>query len=368
MKLTSDQVLAWRMRRQFLNRPPDAGTVAIVKRLCGVQAQVTSSAEQAVAVRRSTPNRGEVGERLSDRSIVKTWAMRGTLHLLASEDAAAYLALISAARTWEKGSWQRTFATAKQLAAITDAARESLNGTVLSREELTTEIVRKTGDDLIAEQLRSGWGAVLKPLAWQGLLVYGPSEGNRVTFTSPETWLPTWPGLPEPDEAAQTVIPAYLGAFGPASMTTFDQWLIRGQSKKAQIKSWFTDLEQTGKLVQVEVDGKQAYARTEDVDDLATTDPTTEIRLLPAFDQYVLGPGTKNPQIIAPERRDHVSKAAGWISPVVIAGGRVVGTWTTDGESLDVILFTEAGPVSKQAIEKEAARLGDTLRVGVRTG
>lgn len=372
MKLATDRVLAWRMSRQFLDRPTGTSAVAIVERLCGLQAQVAGSAEQAVAARQASPRKGALGKALESKKIIKTWAMRGTLHLLTPEQAAAFMSLLAVPRTWEKGSWQRAFVTAKQLAAITDAAQEALAGKVLTREQLTAEVVKRTGDTSIAEHLGSGWGAVLKPLAFQGYLINGPSNGNRVTFTSPQTWLSGWKGLPEPDEGARLVIPAYLGAFGPASLQTFDQWLMRGASKKASLKSWFAELVDTDELTEVQVDGESAYARSADVDEIAGTKPSSEVRLLPAFDQYVLGPGTKNTQIIAAKRRNAVSKAAGWIAPVVVAGGRVAGTWEAKDGTLDVVLFKEAGKVAKDAIEAEAARigafLGGDLSVTVRTG
>jgi Winged helix DNA-binding domain len=371
MNLTCDSVLAWRMRQQFLHRPAGVAAVDIVQRLCGIQAQVAGCAEHAIAIRQASPGRGEVAKALDSRKIVKTWAMRGTLHLLNAADAASYLSLLAAPRSWEKGAWQRTFATAAQIAAITDAAREALAGTVLTREQLTDEIVRRTGDRSLREQLKSGWGAVLKPLAWQGYLINGPSDGNRVTFTSPETWLGTWQGLPEPDEAARLVIPAYLAAFGPASVETFDEWLIRGASRKASLRTWFRTLVESGELAQVEVDGQPAYARSADVDEIAATKPSAEVRLLDGFDQYVLGTGTANTQIIAAARRSEISKAAGWISPVVLAGGRVAGTWEASGSVLDVTLFQEAGAVSAVGLDAEAARiaafLGTSLRVAVRT-
>ena len=371
MKLTSDRVLAWRMRRQFLDRPADVTATAVVDRLCGVQAQVAGSAEHAVAVRQAKPRPGTADEALRQRKIIKTWAMRGTLHLLTAESAAAYLSLIAAARSWEKGSWQRTFATAAQVAAITDAAADALADAVLTREQLTAEIVRRTSDSSITEHLGSGWGAILKPVAWQGHLINGPSDGNRVTFTNPHTWLAGWGGLPEPERAARLVIPAYLGAFGPASMETFDQWLIRGGSRKAALRSWFTALAGDGEIVPVEVDGEPAYARAADADEIAATGPCADVRLLPAFDQYVLGPGTTNTQIIDPARRGEISKAAGWISPVVLASGRVAGTWETRDTALDVVLFTEAGRVPAAAIEEEAAHLetflGTSLTVSIRS-
>jgi hypothetical protein len=356
-KLAWDNVRDWRMRRQFLDRPKSTGTVAVVSRLCGVQAQVASSAELAVAARQPNPRKGDVAKNIASRKLIKTWAMRGTLHALPAAEAAAYLSLLAASRFWEKGAWQRSFATAKQIEQIGQAACAALDGAVLTREQLTEQIIDITKDKSIKEHLTSGWGAVLKPLAFQGFLINGPSEGNRVTFTRPDTYLKKWPGLPEPNVAAHTVIPAYLGAYGPASPETFDNWLMRGGSKRSTLKGWFTELVDAGTLVEVDIDGQAAYARADDVDDIAAATPFDDVRLLPAFDQFVLGPGTKDVQIIAAKRRAHISKTAGWISPVVVWRGRVAGTWEAKDETLQVVCFKESGKPPKKQIEAEAARI-----------
>jgi hypothetical protein len=365
MPLTWAQVLSWRMRRQFLIQASTSDPVEIARRLAGVQAQVASSAAMAVAVRQKKPRPADVEHALADRTLVKTWAMRGTLHALPSDDVGAFLALLAATKTWEKGAWQRAFVTAAQLEAITSAVCEALENRVLTREELVAEVVERTRNPSLSEALSSGWGAVLKPLAWQGYLCYGPSQGSRVTFTRPDTWLKEWRGLPEPAEAARTAIPAYLGAYGPASMHTFDQWLCRGLSRKASLRAWFADL--GDELCTVEVEGGPLYARAADADKIAATKPTDVVRLLPAFDQYVLGPGTASTAIIASERRKEISKAAGWIAPVVIAGGRVAGTWRTTSARVEVVLFPEAGPVSPEALEAEVSRIGTSLTLTVRT-
>ena len=367
--LSQEQVLSWRLRQQLLEPRGRSDAVATVRRLCGVQAQLASAAQLAVATRQRQPKRDQLDKALADRKIVKTWAMRGTLHLMHADDAAAYLSLIAAARTWEKGSWQRTFVTSAQLEAITGAVRQVLPDNVLSREDLVAKVLESTGDSSLAEHLQSGWSAVLKPLAWQGYLCQGPAEGNRVTFTTPETWLPDWSGLPATEDAAAVAIPAYLGAYGPASAQTFDNWLTRGASKKAALRGWFASLSED--LVTVDVDGTDAFARAADIDDIASTKPSSVVRLLPGFDQYVLGPGTNDTAVIAAARRAQVSKAAGWISPVVVAGGRVAGTWEITDADLAVVLFDEAGKVSAKALEAEAAHLGSwlgtELSVSVRT-
>jgi Winged helix DNA-binding domain len=357
VRLSWDQVLAWRLRRQFVDPVGDVSAVDVVQRLCGVQAQVTSSARLAIAVRQRKPSADEVPAALAERTLFRTWAMRGTLHLLCLPDAAAYLALLTAGRTWLRSSWQRTFITEAQLDRLTEAVRHLLDGgRVLSRDQLVAGVRDFTGDGELAEHVRSGWSAVLKPLAWQGYLCSGPSDGNRVSFASPESWLPGWSGLPRVDEAARQAVPAYLGAYGPASPDSFGQWLSRGAVSKAALRRWFTD-SGVG-LSTVDVDGRTLFARAADVDEMATTRPVRTVRLLPGFDQYVLGPGTGDPHIVPIERRAQVSKAAGWISPVVVLDGRVAGVWEVSGSGLSVTLFEEV-PVAK--LKAEAARLGELM-------
>ncbi|GAA2360946.1 winged helix DNA-binding domain-containing protein [Dactylosporangium salmoneum] len=349
-----DDVLVWRCRRQLLHRPDEAADpLVVVRALAGVQAQVASCAEQAVAARQPVPDPKSVRAAIEDRRLVKTWAARGTLHLLDVAGAPAQLALLAAARTWEKGAWQRTFVTVGQLEKIAAAAWEALDGAVLTREELAEAIVEHAGEPGLREHLASGWGAVLKPLAWQGALVYGPnSQGdNRVTFTRPDTYLPGWGGLPSPEDAARIVIPAYLGAYGPASMSAFDQWLIRGASKRAALRGWFRALLDDGAIAEVDVEGERLFARAEDLASLAAVEPFDEVRLLPAFDQFVLGPGTGDPRVVPAQRRAAVSRAAGWISPVVAYRGRVAGVW--DGG--EVTLFDETVPA--EGVEAERRRL-----------
>ncbi|WP_433788836.1 winged helix DNA-binding domain-containing protein [Actinoplanes sp. CA-252034] len=369
MEFSLEQVLAWRMERQFLAAVAAESAVAVVGRLCGVQAQVASAAEHAVAVRLAAPATGAVEAALERRELIKVWAMRGTLHLLTVTDAASCLSLMADARTWEKGAWQRTFATTGQIDAIADAVREILPGRALTREQLAAEILQTTRDDSLGELLGSGWGTVLKPLAWQGLVCHGPTDGNRVTFTSPATWADGWTGLPAPDPAAARIIPAYLGAFGPATMEAFDQWLIRGASRRASLRRWFADLSRSGDITEVSVDGQAAFARTADLDDIAAAVPVPGTRLLPAFDQFVLGPGTRDERLIAPHRRALISRTGGWISPVVVDRGRIAGTWEPTGDGLTVSLFAEAEPVPHDSLAGEANRIAKitggsaTLRV-----
>lgn len=361
MHVSWDQVFAWRLRRQFVTPCGEVGVTAIVERLCGVQAQVTAAADLAVALRRRTPEPGALLPELASGTLMKTWAMRGTLHALAPEMAAAALSLIGSARTWEKPAWQRTFgASPAEVAALADAVRQVLDGVVLSRDELVDALVADPAFHRLGEELRSGWGALLKPLAWQGALCHGPAQGNRVTFTSPAHLIRGWHGLPDPDAAAPVAITSYLGAYGPATPETFDAWLSRNSLKKTTVRRWFSELGEA--LTEVDIAGRRAYLLTEHADELAAIQPPrTSVQLLGAFDQYVLGPGTGDPALLPTAHRARVSRVAGWISPILVVDGRIAGTWEISGDDLTVTTFDGSLPPIrdlKAAAEQVAEAMG----------
>ena len=364
VEVTREQVLAWRLRRHLLEPRGTSGAVEVVRRLRGVQAQVLSCAVAAVAARQERPRAGEVRDALRERVLVRTWAARGTLHLLPADEVAAHLALVAAARTWERAAWQKAFIPAAGLARLGEAVDAALAGRELTRAELAEEVAQSAGDRGLAEHVRSGWGAVLKPLAWQGLLCHGRGEGSRVTFARLQDQLPAWRGLPDPEEAARVVVPAYLGAHGPAGPAELDRWLTRGASPRRAVRGWFASL--APDLADVAVEGRVLQVRAADLDELAGSSPSRVVRLLPGFDQWLLGPGTGDPLVLAAERRGAVSRAAGWIAPVVVVGGRVVGTWEADGRALRVELFEESGPVPDDGLRAEAARVAAHLRSDLR--
>ncbi|SUD48579.1 Protein of uncharacterised function (DUF1006) [Nocardia otitidiscaviarum] len=366
MRVSWDQVFAWRMRRQFVDPRGEVGVVAIAQRLCGVQAQVTSAAETAVAVRRSTGEPGAVVRALDEGTLVKTWAMRGTLHALPPASAAAVLSLMASARTWEKSSWQKAFgATPDDVTALVEAVSGILDGAVLTREELVAALTAQRRFQSMAAELRSGWGALLKPLAWQGALCHGPAQGNAVTFTHPASLIPDWPGIPEPDAAAPEVIAAYLGAYGPSTPEAFDAWLSRGSIRKGILRQWFSDL--GDRLTTVDIQGREAFILTEHADELAATAPAASVRLLGAFDQYVLGPGTKDTELLTGDHRAKVSRTAGWIAPLVLVNGRIAGTWETDADDLVVAMFDDAPlPELKAELPHIARATGQPL-TGIRS-
>ena len=85
------------------------------------------------------------------------------------------------------------------------------------------------------------------------------------------------------------------------------------------------------------------------------------MRLLPGFDQYVLGPGTGDVGSSPRAHRAAVSKQSGWIAPVVMRGGVVCGTWELDKDRVRVGWFTESGRLPRSALRTEVGRLSGIL-------
>jgi Winged helix DNA-binding domain len=296
---------------------------------------------------------------LANGQLIKTWAMRGALHLLTPDQAATLLPLLSAQRVWERPSWEQRFdMTQERWNALRSTVHEALDGAALTREELAAAVSRRRSLAHLGDLMRSGWGTLLKPLAWQGDICFGPSRANRVTFVRPDAASPRWADLGSPDEAAPVAIAAYFRAYGPATMDAFANWLSGGWFGKRQVRAWFDTLDE--RLALVDVDGERAYALVEDIPTLAAARPTNAVRLLPAFDQYVLGPGTADSHVVPPSQRPAVSKRSGWISPVVVAGGRVSGTWKLQGDEVRVAWFGGARP-PRRALQAEVTRLSSIL-------
>ena len=109
-----------------------------------------------------------------------------------------------------------------------------------------------------------------------------------MTFTTPQAASPSWTGLPEPDEAARIAIRAYLGAYGPATVEAFSFWVAGGWFSRARLRGWFADL--GDELVEVDVDGDRAWILAEHADEMAETEPTAAVRLLPGLRPVRPGP------------------------------------------------------------------------------
>lgn len=359
LELTWPKVLAFWLQRHFLEeRPARSNLLAVVSRICGLHAQVMSSAELAAWARIDGLDSGDVSAALwQERTLVKTWAMRWTLHLFSAVDFPLYLAASRAFGHFRREKWLKSVGiTADDMNALLEGFRVTLNAEGLTREQLADAVAQHTGRPHLREMLLGGWGTLLKPGAYQGHLVFGPSSGQNVTFVSPRHWLGEFPELGTADARLETVR-RYLYAYGPATPGDFASWW---GAARADAKKLFRAL--GDELIPVFVDGRDAWALRTDADALQATQPSQAVRLLPGFDPYTVSLRRDCESALSAVYKGRVFRQQGWISAVVLVGGCVVGIWNYEVKKARVVVtvepFEPLSPAIRAGIEQEAARLG----------
>ncbi len=280
-----------------------------------------------------------------DRTVVKTWLMRGTLHIVAADDLPVYVGALDN-RGEYANAWLRAFETTtvemeRLIAAIADA----LDGQCLTRAELIAAVGAKTSKST-TRRLSSGWGEFLKPASRRGALCFGPSRGQNVTFVRPDQWLGGWREI-ERNEARTELLRRFLGTYGPATVDDYERWL----GSLRRIREPWEEL--ADEVVEVE---QKRFALVSDVDRVVRP---KGVKLLPNFDPYVLFPHSDRP---VPETfRNRVYRKSAWISQTIVDRGKVVGVWThkTKGTTLTVTLepFEPMGPRTRAAVDKQALAL-----------
>jgi hypothetical protein len=356
VSLNWPRALAWRLRQQLLDPVSSESVEGVVGRLGAVQAQLDSAAELAIRTRRTRSRSGEVDRALAEGRIIKTFAFRGATHLLTPEDGGAYLALRAASRMWELPSWRSYYGLLpSDWPLLREAVRGALSERPLTRDELGAALIaRPRFRHLSAVFAGDNW-TLLKALAWQGDLSFGPPRGGRPTFQRLD-YNPRWTGIPDLDEAGMRAVEAYFRAYGPATPDHLQYWLGSGLGAgRKRIQAWIAGF--GDRLAPVEIDGETAYVMDDDLEELASTPPTIAVRLLPGYDQWVLGPGTADAHVVPPGRRTLVSRQAN----LVTVGGVVSGTWSLTDDLVAIAWFAEGGPAPGEAIAEEVARLAAIL-------
>jgi hypothetical protein len=355
VSISWSQSLAWRMRQQLLDPVGTESVEGVVRRLGAVQAQLDSAAELAVRARRKQSQPGEVARALADGRIIKTFAFRGATHLMTPEDAGAYLALRAASRMWELPSWQSFYGlTPADWPALREATREALDGGPMTRDELRAAITARPRFRHLGFAFTDHAGTLLKPLAWQGDMSFGPLRDGRATFQRLDR-NPRWAGVPDLNDAGMRAVEAYFRTYGPATPDHLYYWLGNGLGAgRKRIQTWIAGF--GDRLAAVDIDGESAHVLREDLEELAATSPSTAVRLLPGYDQWVLGPGTADAHIVPPDKRALVSRGAN----SVLVGGVVSGTWSLSHDRFAVAWFADGGPPG-QALAEEVARLATIL-------
>ena len=301
-----------------------------------------------------------------DRTLVKTWAMRGTLHLLPASDYSFWQAALSTqfVRFTRPSSGKAFGISPDELEELIEAVRRALADEPLTREGLAATVARESGNPHLAHALSDNWGSSLKPAAFRGALIFGPSNGQKVRFTEPGAWLgPQEPVDPEP--AAVDVARRYLAVHGPATRQDLARWWGVAPAAAGRLLGALGD-----EAIEVDVEGDPMWMLAADAADAAAAPKAKTVRLLPGFDQYVLA-ATRHAEKLMPGEdpglRPLVYRNQGWISAVLLVDGIMAGVWRFERKGRRLPVEIEPFPGMKltkavrSAAEREAADLARFL-------
>jgi hypothetical protein len=354
------QVHAWRLSQHGLApRFSSSDLVQAVQRTAGIQAQVMSAAELAICTRVQGLSLPQVQPALwQDHTLIKTWAMRGTLHLLATSDLPLYIA----ARDWQHtASWSNYFSefglSRAQQEAYLLAIPHVLEQGPLTRQQLADAVASHTGIAHVRDFiLSSSWGTPLKPSAYRGDLSVGPGQGKTVTFMNPRAWIAPSPPI-EPAQALQEIARRYLWAYGPATSADFAFWWGCG---KTLARTTFQSL--AGELEEVEVEGWRAFALRATLPLIQNAEMVEQVHLLPLFDAYTIGVPRDCEPLLAQAYKRQVFNLQGWTFAVILVNGSIQGIWRSAVRRsrlvLTISLFSSPTTTIRDAIAVEAQRLG----------
>ena len=319
-----DDVARARLVAQRLAGPGSGTAVEAVRWLTAIQAQDFASALTSVGLRTGARLRAEVISEIDDGEIVRSWPMRGTLHLTAAKDLPWMLHLLaprvvkaSAARRCKLGLDEPQLQRARELTtAALSGGRRLRRSTLLATWE-------RAGLNRGGERGTH----ILRYLAMTGTVVLGPTDGaGEQLVVLLDEWVPQ-PRHLERDEALGELALRYFRSHGPATTTDLAAWsgLTAADTRTALTLA-------RPELSSCHIEDTEHLFDPGTPDRLAATYARGEsVLLLPAFDEFLLGYRDRTAQLDPAHADQIVPGGNGIFRPTVVSAGRVVGTWIRTG-------------------------------------
>ncbi|PRY51196.1 winged helix DNA-binding protein [Geodermatophilus tzadiensis] len=322
-RVSSREVALLRLVAQRVAGPPFPDAAAAVRGLLAVQGQDLPGALTSVALRTAGRSRAGVTAALDAGDVVRSWPMRGTLHLTAAEDLPWLLDLLGE-RVLSGAAKRRAVVglTLEDLERAREVAVAALSGgRRLGRRELLAALADGGCDVAGQKGYHSLWF-----LAQTGTLVLGPTEGTDQAFVLLDEWVRAPRRLAGEEALAELALRFFTG-HGPATVADLVRWAGTTVRDARAGLALVRD-----RLGTVDVEGTEAFLDPEVPERLAACRAEAEgLHLLPGFDEVVLGYADRS-CTVPPEFADRIVPGGnGVFRSTVVVGGRAVGTWRWTG-------------------------------------
>lgn len=320
----------------------------VVARLGAVQAQDFPGAKWSLALRLAGATDADIIRAIDERSIVRTWPMRGTLHFVAADDVRWMLRLMTPRVV--AGSASR----ARQL-RITDAliaqccelfVRALEGGKQLARDEMYT-LMEQHGIATVGQR----GNHILWRAAQQGILCFASHQEKQPAFALLDEWIPVSRELSR-EEALGELALRYFTGHGPATLHDLAWW---SGLKVSEVREALALV--APKLLRENVAGVEYWMAS-----APTVSPLSTAFLLPGFDEYLLGYKDRTAVLNAEHASRVVPGSNGMFMPTIVVDGRVVGLWKRTlrkrSVSLELQPFAPLSPAHRAAVDYAAEHYG----------
>ncbi len=347
-------ILAHRLANQQIAATGFAHPREVVAWLGALQAQDYLGALWSVGLRLPGSTETEIEQALADHTIVRTWPMRGTLHIVAAADVRWMVDLLAVRRLARMAGRRKQLAIDEAvLARSRKICSEALQGGRQLARSALFALLEAHG---IATTGQRGIH-ILGHLAQEGLLCLGAREGKQFTFALLDEWAPNARRLSR-DEALAEIARRYFTGHGPATVRDFAWWsgLTLGDARTGLAAA-------AAHLVQETIEGKP-YWMALSVEHKGHSPPG--VYLLPGFDEYMLGYQERSAMLDAQYAGKIHPGGNGVLHPTLVVSGRIQGTWrrTLKKQSVRVTISPFASLSASQkraaaeAVERYAQFLG----------
>jgi uncharacterized protein YcaQ len=342
-----------RAATQLLHRPVSAkDPAAIARAIGGAQAQDVYAGPQQFRSRSRRLTAEDIARaRTEDRSLLRTWVMRMTIHLIPTEDAGWWLPLFEP----EMARWQRRRLgelgmpegdVKRALRAISKAlADEGPMTRTEARERVTRagiELDSHTGMHIVGLSVTSGEACL------------GPDDGRQSCLVLREDWLGKPPRF-DRDQALAELARVYLRAFAPATERDFAYWSGLGlRAVRAGLEAIASEIEE------VRVGEETMLAPGGGLPRLPRTG---QVRMLGNFDTYLLGWRDRTFSVSGEHALHVKAGGGGWIRPVIVEDGIVVGGWRSSRKGARVEIELKLPKRERDRLRSELdAEIADLAR------
>ncbi len=352
--MTPSEILNCRLIHHGLVDNSKKSCEEVVQRSGVIQSQDFQASKWAIGIRLQNPSESDINDCINHGSIIRTSALRGTLHFVSSKDIKWILDLACPAvinrmqkQYQSVGLDEKTFSKAFKIFS------KELDGKYLTRQELYSLL---KDHNISPDENRGVY--LLNRASLQKIICQGPMIGKEVSFTFLDTWAPLAKIL-ERKDALHELAKRYFQSHGPATLDDFINWsgLSNADAKVA--------LESIRSEMTKETLNQSEYWY---YGSLKKNPSPDKVYLLPAFDEYILG--YKNRDLfLDPEHNRKVITVNGLFYPTIIVDGKVAGMWKrgiSKGKvNLDFQLFDNLNKKQLTAIKDEVKRLESFLEMPV---